>query len=566
MANIISFDVSALGKSHEKSKLPCQDFGLSKEKDGVYIAIACDGHGSKSYVRSHIGSEIAANVAYDKITAFVMSLNPKIFLHKKAAVTAIPIENPLKDKSGGDIDMKDLSESQQEIVKQNVQYVKTANEIPEQEMLFRELFLDINKTWKIKITNDFNENPFTTEEKESLGDRDLVKAYGTTLLAFVRTPLYWFSFQIGDGKILCADRNFHWEEPVPWDYSCFLNYTTSLCDNNPVKKFRYAFDGTGNFPIAVTVSSDGIDDTFITKDSLHNFHSLLLCNFHKQGKSETVKSLKEYLPKLSEKGSRDDMTIAGIVDLDALENGVEIFEINREGNDLVKQRNGIEKELKDLEDQYTNLKEQLKELNNKIKEIENEIALNINKKGSILKELSFTQKKLEDFSDMGKGKVEKLKESRERLIEKNLKLALDDEKRWEELVAKIKIEEEKKTSANIAEKNKVESLDCKGTEVERKQTDEEIGDNVEKYQTSSNISVIEWDLSKKLLHEKSTVAYSSSSSISLMAIEDEREGNQRVVEVDESLENHEKINQDKESDKQFKEIKDKSQEEEKPTE
>lgn len=566
MANIISFDVSALGKSHEKSKLPCQDFGLSKEKDGVYIAIACDGHGSKSYVRSHIGSEIAANVAYDKITAFVMSLNPKIFLHKKAAVTAIPIENPLKDKSGGDIDIKNLSESQQEIVKQNVQYVKTANEIPEQEMLFRELFLDINKTWKIKITNDFNENPFTTEEKESLGDRDLVKAYGTTLLAFVRTPLYWFSFQIGDGKILCADRNFHWEEPVPWDYSCFLNYTTSLCDNNPVKKFRYAFDGTGNFPIAVTVSSDGIDDTFITKDSLHNFHSLLLCNFHKQGKSETVKSLKEYLPKLSEKGSRDDMTIAGIVDLDALENGVEIFEINREGNDLVKQRNGIEKELKDLEDQYTNLKEQLKELNNKIKEIENEIALNINKKGSILKELSFTQKKLEDFSDMGKGKVEKLKESRERLIEKNLKLALDDEKRWEELVAKIKIEEEKKTSANIAEKNKVESLDCKGTEVERKQTDEEIGDNVEKYQTSSNISVIEWDLSKKLLHEKSTVAYSSSSSISLMAIEDEREGNQRVVEVDESLENHEKINQDKESDKQFKEIKDKSQEEEKPTE
>lgn len=593
MADIISFGVSVIGSSHIKSNKPCQDAVFHKKEDnGTYIAIACDGHGGETYVRSDRGSIIAAQVAYEKIVEFVDRTDLNVFLNRKGAVTAIPTKNPLLDKNGRDLEMKDLSESEQEIVKQNIQYVRSVESAPKHEKLFRELFDDINETWRAKITDDFNESPFTIEEKEALGDTDLVKAYGTTLLAFVRTPFYWFSFQIGDGKILCADRNFQWEEPVPWDHSCFLNYTTSLCEKNPVRSFRYAFDGTGSFPVAVTVGSDGIDDTFISKDSLHNFYSLLLCNFHEQGVEKTVKSLESYLPELSEKGSHDDMTIAGIVDLDALENGVKIFDINSKGSDLVKQRNSIKKEIKDLENQYTNLKEKLKELNNKIKEIKNEIDLNTNKKDSILKKLSITQKKLEDFSDMGKGTIEKLKESREVLVEKNNNLVLEDNKRWEEIVSKIEIEERKEIK--ITEKNKVDSLDGKVTKSEGKQTDEKTSDN-EKYNSLFNFSLVKLDLNVKLLLEKSTVDYISSST-SLIAIEDkkndknenkenslksdnenetsfsnkklnndfESEDNQRIEE--ESLENNEKTDQDIESDKQFKEIKDKSQEEEKPSE
>ena len=595
MTNIISFDVSVVGKSHETSKLPCQDFGLSIKKDEVYVAIACDGHGSKSYVRSHIGSEIAAEVAYEKIMTFVKSVDPMNFLHQKAAVTAMPIENPLIDKSGRNVDVKDLSESQQEIVKQNIQYIKSIESIPEQENLFRDFFDDINETWKSRITENIEKRPFTQAEKEALGNRDVVKAYGTTLLAFVRTPLYWFSFQIGDGKILCADRNFQWKEPVSWDYSCFLNLTTSLCDNNPIRKFRYAFDGTGNFPIAVTVASDGIDDTFTTQDSLHNFYSLLLCNFHEQGVNKTLKSLELYLPKLSEKGSRDDMTIAGIVDLDALERGVEIFDINSRGNDIAKKRSSIVNEIKHLENQFKSLQEQLKEFNNKIEEINNEIDLNTNKKNSILKELSFIHKQLEDFSDTGKGKVDMLKKNRAFLVEKNDQLALEDKKRWEELVAKIKIEEGEKANANRTQKNKVDSFDDKGTERESKQTDEKTGDK-ENFSSFINSFFVKWDFSMKLLPLKSTVDYLSSS-ISLLAnenkkndkdinkedllkseneiketISSEKSNNdfkskdyQKDDKADDLLDSLENIDQDNESDKQFQEIKDKSQEEENPS-
>lgn len=596
MTNIISFDVSVVGKSHETSKLPCQDFGFSIKKDEVYVAIACDGHGSKSYVRSHIGSEIAAEVAYEKIMTFVNSVDPMNFLHQKAAVTAMPIENPLIDKSGRNVDMKDLSESQQEIVKQNIQYIKSIESIPEQEELFRDFFDDITETWKSRITENIEKRPFTQAEKEALGNRDVVKAYGTTLLAFVRTPLYWFSFQIGDGKILCADRNFQWKEPVPWDYSCFLNLTTSLCDNNPIRKFRYAFDGTGNFPIAVTVASDGIDDTFTTKDSLHNFYSLLLSNLHEEGEKRTIKSLKTYLPKLSEKGSRDDMTIVGIVDLDALERGVEIFDINSRGNDIAKQRSSILKEIKHLENQFKSLEEQLKEFNNKIEEINNEIDLNTNKKKSTLKELSIIHKKLEDFSDTGKGKVDMLKKSREVLVEKNHKLALKDLEKWEGLVAKIKFEREKETNAVTAEKKEADSFIDKGADSEGKETDKKTEDK-EKSSSFIDSFIVKWDFSMKLLPQKSTVDYPSSS-ISSKVIEDEKRGKgenkedllkseneikktisseksnndfkskdyQKDDKADDLLDSLENIDQDNESDKQFQEIKDKSQEEEKPTE
>lgn len=51
-----------------------------------------------------------------------------------------------------------------------------------------------------------------------------------------------------------------------------MNVTTSLCDVDPVNEFRYAFNGTGQFPMAFALGSDGIDsDTFVSSELLIKF-------------------------------------------------------------------------------------------------------------------------------------------------------------------------------------------------------------------------------------------------------------------------------------------------------
>ena len=133
------------------------------------------------------------------------------------------------------------------------------------------MFSEICMEWKNRVEQDADVHPFTKAEKEKIGSKRIEKAYGTTLMAAVRTPDYWFAFHIGDGKLYACDDLMQWTEPVPWDCNCFMNTTTSLCGHFPANDFRYAFDGTGNFPIAFALGSDGIDDAFLHSDLYINF-------------------------------------------------------------------------------------------------------------------------------------------------------------------------------------------------------------------------------------------------------------------------------------------------------
>ncbi|MBV3713381.1 MULTISPECIES: protein phosphatase 2C domain-containing protein [unclassified Bacteroides] len=346
--DMITFYTQALGSSHLASKKPCQDSGIHYNKDGVYIAIVCDGHGGESYVRSDKGSRIAAEVAKNKILEFVKSTPIEIFAGKKNAVTVVPTRDPRIDKQGHKREVSMLSESEMELLKQNILYTKEVERYPEMESLFRKLFTDIYESWKSEIKNDAQTNSFSGKEKEKIGSSRLEKAYGSTLMAAVRTPSYWFAFHIGDGKLYACDKLMKWYEPVPWDCNCFLNITTSLCDHTPVEEFRYAFDGTGDFPLAFALGSDGIDDTFIRTELIHKFYSKLLCLLegHKQEEVETL--LKESLSNLSERGSHDDMSVAVIVDEHDLPTAVEYYNVISEVRALNAERDKRQKELLQL--------------------------------------------------------------------------------------------------------------------------------------------------------------------------------------------------------------------------
>ncbi len=117
--------------------------------------------------------------------------------------------------------------------------------------------------------------------------------------------------RIAEGQLVC-------EQPIPWDEKCFLNKTTSLCDSNALEEFRYCYQGNGEFPRAVFLGSDGIDDSYGDGEILNNFYIQLFKIIIRKGYDMALKELKKSLPIISQRGSKDDMSVACVYDDSAL--------------------------------------------------------------------------------------------------------------------------------------------------------------------------------------------------------------------------------------------------------
>ena len=109
-----------------------------------------------------------------------------------------------------------------------------------------------------------------------------------------------------------------WQMPIPWDERCFLNKTTSLCDSNAINEFRYCYEGDGKYPMAVFLGSDGMDDSFGEDPNLVNFYIQVVKMLVTEGREATIKSIESDLPQLSKIGSKDDMSVAFIYNIDEL--------------------------------------------------------------------------------------------------------------------------------------------------------------------------------------------------------------------------------------------------------
>ena len=73
-----------------------------------------------------------------------------------------------------------------------------------------------------------------------------------------------------------------------------------------------------NFPAAIYVGTDGVDDSFGTDERLFVFYKRVTQTFSMEGFDGGKQELKNYLPKLTAKGSGDDISISGIVDMEAV--------------------------------------------------------------------------------------------------------------------------------------------------------------------------------------------------------------------------------------------------------
>jgi serine/threonine protein phosphatase PrpC len=289
---------SCQGESHKATNKVCQDYSYSAVyENGLAIAIVCDGHGGQRYFRSDVGARFATEITEKNILFFVDNIDKSLFMEKPyTAVSSIATQ----------VDHAEFNKE---------------NAI---DKALRQLFSSIIFDWLIQIKEHAANTPLTETEKASgikaewIDDfnagNSLEKVYGCTLMVYIQTPDYWFSFHIGDGKCISFDNNANWKEPIPWDDRCFLNKTTSLCDAQAIEEFRYCYQGNKEFPVAVFLASDGIDDSFGAEENMVNFYVQILKKLKSSTNEEVYEELATTLPQLSKIGSQDDMSISLIYD------------------------------------------------------------------------------------------------------------------------------------------------------------------------------------------------------------------------------------------------------------
>ena len=286
--NARSFHLTAQGASHIKKNKECQDASSSYQDENCVIAIVCDGHGGDDYVRSAIGSKIGCAVAEKNIKNFFLGIDKETFF------------------SDPDKHLKNLEAS-------------------------------IINGWNEAISTYHSTHPFQDSElsivsekarKKYVEDGKIWSAYGTTMIAVAMNQDYWFGIHIGDGKCVAINPEGEFKQPIPWDPKCFLNATTSICDSDAIERFRHFY--SEKLPAAAFVGSDGIDDCFSNNEQLHNLYKTVLYSFATTDFDEACAGLEDYLPRLSAKGSGDDVSVAALLDLDLIPELSIVKEYDRE--------------------------------------------------------------------------------------------------------------------------------------------------------------------------------------------------------------------------------------------
>jgi hypothetical protein len=244
------------GYSHILKKTPCQDSGKYYESSDKFRIIAvADGHGHKSHDLSEIGSRIAAE-------------------------KAIEVLNNLIDK------------------------------FEDEKLLYDALKIDfpkiIAKEWKEGVVSDFI-------EKSNVSDSDIpfeeiMKRYGTTLLAAILTPKYLYLLQLGDGDILLIDENDQIES-ITAANSELVGETTYSLSQVDSSNFWQVSKRTKPIKGLLTISTDGFSKSFISDEEFQKVSLNLYAFFKSEGYETTVGYIPTWLDEYSRNGSQDDITL-----------------------------------------------------------------------------------------------------------------------------------------------------------------------------------------------------------------------------------------------------------------
>lgn len=267
-----TFSCHKIGTSHIAKGLECEDYSLKYENEKISVCAVSDGHGDKNCFRSGRGAKIACESAIRQIKVF--------FSYKKETENALK-ENP-------DITLNQLEKS-------------------------------IISEWTKRVEYDISVNPFTEKELSPLAD-DIKnfyksgtrpqKAYGCTLIVSAITDYGWFALQTGDGVCTAIFDDGVYINPVPPDDDCVGNRSASICSSDAIRSFRHFYGKV--LPQAVFVTSDGIEESFSTKD-LNKCYYTISYWANTENTEEVNKRLDTLLPQISSGGSGDDVSLSFII-------------------------------------------------------------------------------------------------------------------------------------------------------------------------------------------------------------------------------------------------------------
>ena len=288
------FAITVIGSNHIKHGKVCQDSSFAYENSDASIVAVADGHGDANCFRSDKGAYFAVMSAIDGILRFVNYHKSKFSL------------SPLNKKT--------------KLIKED--FFKPINDI------IKHIIVE----WQKKVEEDYNAHKFTHEELKLVDEKHLKryeaggyfnKAYGTTLITSVITEHYWLGIHIGDGRLTALNTDGTFNQPISWDDKCFLNTTTSICDDDAFERSRFYFSLHAEKapPVAVFLCTDGIDDNYPVDDNdkhLFNLYHTIALTFTEDGFDSTCNQLKDLANSFAIKGKGDDTSIAGFINMDSL--------------------------------------------------------------------------------------------------------------------------------------------------------------------------------------------------------------------------------------------------------
>lgn len=274
------FSNSTIGARHLLQQMTNQDSCQTAASQDYQIFAVADGHGATECFRSEIGSRLAVDVAIKNLELFAQTIK-KYDLYS---------------------------------------YLSRPKERDE---LIRSLISDIVAQWNQYVYADIKAYPIKEEEYErsqtlsSIYQKGmyLTNIYGSTMIAGLVTPEYIVLFQQGDGTLVVLEEDGTIDDPMPEDDLCIRNLTTSLCDKDAAKRMRYVYmDRKEKDPIAMIAATDGVERSFGDNIHLSAFYAELFYELSELDEEEVGAYLANLLPQISQRGSQDDVTMAGLFD------------------------------------------------------------------------------------------------------------------------------------------------------------------------------------------------------------------------------------------------------------
>ena len=274
------FSNSTIGARHLLQQMTNQDSCQTAAGQDYQIFVVADGHGATECFRSEIGSRLAVDVAIKNLELFAQTIK-KYDLYS---------------------------------------YLSRPKERDE---LIRSLISDIVAQWNQYVYADIKAYPIKEEEYErsqtlsSIYQKGmyLTNIYGSTMIAGLVTPEYIVLFQQGDGTLVVLEEDGTIDDPMPEDDLCIRNLTTSLCDKDAAKRMRYVYmDRKEKDPIAMIAATDGVERSFGDNIHLSAFYAELFYELSELDEEQVGAYLANLLPQISQRGSQDDVTMAGFFD------------------------------------------------------------------------------------------------------------------------------------------------------------------------------------------------------------------------------------------------------------